>query len=39
MVDFRANKELLAAIDAWAKANKIQRSEAIRRPLEQALTV
>jgi hypothetical protein len=37
MIGLRAGKELTAAIDAWAKANSVSRSEAIRRLVEKGL--
>jgi hypothetical protein len=37
MVGFRAGKELTAKIDAWAKANDVERSEAMRRLIEKGL--
>jgi hypothetical protein len=37
MIGFRAGKNLTAKIDAWAKANDIDRSEAMRRLIERGL--
>jgi len=37
MIGFRAGKELTAKIDAWAEANEIDRSEAIRRLIEKGV--
>jgi metal-responsive CopG/Arc/MetJ family transcriptional regulator len=37
MIGLRAGKQLTAEIDAWAEANSVSRSEAIRRLVEQAL--
>jgi metal-responsive CopG/Arc/MetJ family transcriptional regulator len=37
MIGLRVGKELTAEIDAWAEANSVSRSEAIRRLVEQAL--
>jgi hypothetical protein len=37
MIGFRANKELTAKIDAWAEANEVDRSEAMRRLIELGL--
>jgi Arc/MetJ-type ribon-helix-helix transcriptional regulator len=38
MIGLRAGKELTAAIDKWAKANRVEsRSEAIRQLVERAL--
>jgi metal-responsive CopG/Arc/MetJ family transcriptional regulator len=37
MIGFRAGKELTAKIDKWAKANEVERSEAMRRLIEKGL--
>jgi hypothetical protein len=37
LVGVRIPIELTAAIDSWANRNKVSRSEAIRRLVEQAL--
>jgi len=38
MIGLRAGKKLTAAIDHWAKANGLTRSEAIRQLVERALS-
>jgi Ribbon-helix-helix protein, copG family len=37
MLSGRVPAELVAAVDRWAKANGISRSQAVRRLIEQAL--
>jgi Ribbon-helix-helix protein, copG family len=37
MIGFRAGKDLTAKIDEWAKANDVERSEAMRRLIERGL--
>jgi metal-responsive CopG/Arc/MetJ family transcriptional regulator len=37
MRSFRASADLIARVDAWAKANGVARSEAIRRLVELGL--
>jgi len=36
-IPVRLTEDAVAAIDAWAAANKVSRSEAIRRILDEAL--
>jgi hypothetical protein len=37
MIGVRAGTKMIAAIDAWAKARSISRSEAIRKLIERGL--